>query len=312
MPKYEERISECQCTCGADIIADITNCAYNIHVRILLPPSEGKATPVSGPPLDLAGLSFSGLTAARQRVLTALIDVSCRDDAADILKIGKRIMPEVEAQRDLMHAPCAPAREIYTGVLYEAAQLRKGDNVLIFSGLFGVTTQEDCIPSYRLSMNVSLPGIGPLKSFWRRELASWNSTDDVAGRSDLGIVESEKNAGNDTKGISDDSENHSDGCNLGSIGDMHGNTVTVDLRSGTYRITKPRTAKPNGQWWDMRVLNSQHQVISHMAKHYRGLLTRALFDAPDQGVDEVARTLGHISVEHEGQYHHLTLIPDRD
>lgn len=279
-------------------------------MRILLPPSEGKATPVSGPSLDLAGLSFPGLSDARERVLSVLSDVSCRDDAADILKVGKRIMPEVEAQRDLMRAPCAPAREIYTGVLYEAAQLRKGDNVLIFSGLFGVTTQEDRIPSYRLSMNVSLPGIGPLKSFWRRELASWNSTDDVAGRSDLGIVESEKNAGNDVKGISDDSENYSDGCNLGSIGDMHGNTVTVDLRSGAYCVTKPRLMEENDQWWDMRVMNSRHQVISHMAKHYRGLLTRALLDAPDQDIAEVARTLGNIGVNREGQYHHLTLIPD--
>jgi len=36
-------------------------------VHILLPPSEKKATEGDGPPLDLASLSFPGLTPARRR-----------------------------------------------------------------------------------------------------------------------------------------------------------------------------------------------------------------------------------------------------
>ena len=46
---------------------------------ILLPPSEGKAAPRRGKPLDLAVLSSPELTTARTTLLSALVDL-CRDD----------------------------------------------------------------------------------------------------------------------------------------------------------------------------------------------------------------------------------------
>ena len=242
-------------------------------MRILLPPSEGKTAPAGGPALDFEGLSYPELTAARRRVLEALIAVSKRDDAGEILGVGKRIMPEVVAQRDILGAPCAPARGVYTGVLYETAQLRSGDDVRIFSGLFGVTTGEDVIPTYRLSMNVSLPGIGSLKTFWRRQLAQ-SGFDETANMAQ----------------------------------------TTVDMRSGAYQVTTPRR-----DWWDLRVVDSRGKVITHAAKHYRGLLTRALLDAehareamPDDAtpidVAQVAGTLGHVEVKHDGLRRHITLM----
>ncbi len=138
-------------------------------MRILLPPSEGKTLPASGPALDLSVLAHSALTEARAAVVDELIEVSQRADALEILKAGERIRPEVEAQCNLWNLPCAPAREVYTGVLYEAAQLRKGDDVTIFSVLFGATGGEDLIPAYRLSMNVKLPRADALKTYWRRQ-----------------------------------------------------------------------------------------------------------------------------------------------
>jgi cytoplasmic iron level regulating protein YaaA (DUF328/UPF0246 family) len=247
-------------------------------VRILLPPSEGKTAPAGGPALDFEGLSYPELTAARRRVLEALIAVSKRDDAGEILGVGKRIMPEVVAQRDILAAPCAPARGVYTGVLYEAAQLRSGDDVRIFSGLFGVTTGEDLIPTYRLSMNVSLPGIGGLKAFWRRQLAR-SGFDETAGAAETNMAQ-----------------------------------TTVDMRSGSYQVTTPR-----GDWWDLRVVDSRGKVITHAAKHYRGLLTRALLDAehtqesvPDDAtpldVAQVAGALGRVEVTQDGLRHHITLM----
>jgi hypothetical protein len=47
-------------------------------VLILLPPSEGKAAPRRGKPLDLAVLSSPELTTARTTLLSALVDL-CRD-----------------------------------------------------------------------------------------------------------------------------------------------------------------------------------------------------------------------------------------
>ncbi|MCI1664720.1 YaaA family protein [Bifidobacterium crudilactis] len=263
-------------------------------MRILLPPSEGKTWPDSGPALELRSLSFPELTDARRRVLEALIDVSGRDDAAGILKVGKRVMSEVQAQRELRDMPCAPAYQVYTGVLFQAAQLHGGDEVMIFSGLFGVTTAEDLIPAYRLSMNTSLPGIGSLKTFWRRELtkAGFGRTNCVAKH------------GTTTDAAIDDSME-----------------VAVDMRSGAYQVTTPR-----GQWWDLRVLDSQGKVVTHAAKHYRGLLTRALLDTRHEAqeghpgisadireheesidVARVARSLGNVEIANDGLRHHITL-----
>ncbi|MFN8047897.1 MAG: peroxide stress protein YaaA [Ancrocorticia sp.] len=241
-------------------------------MRILLPPSEGKTPPASGPTLDLSILAYPELTDARAAVVDELIKVSRRDDALAILKAGERIRPEVEAQRELWSLPCAPAREVYTGVLYEAAQLREGDDVTIFSGLFGATGGEDLIPAYRLSMNVKLPRAGALKTYWRRHLKAEMFAAEVS--------ESATDAAYDP------------------------NQVTVDMRSGAYLVWNPP-----GPWWDVRVRDSSGKVITHMAKHYRGLLTRALLDAKSDDVAAVARTLGTVEVDEDGLKRHLTLTP---
>lgn len=231
-------------------------------VHILLPPSEGKTAPLSGPTLDLESLAYPELTAQRQSVTKELAAVSARPDSLALLKTGERTRPEVEAQRNLGELPCAPAYRVYTGVLYEAARLGPDDSVSIFSGLFGVTASTDSIPAYRCSMNVSLPQAGPLKTFWRRQLK------------DHPVLEAASSG------------------------------ATVDMRSGAYQIWNPP-----GVWWDVRVRDHTGKVITHMAKHYRGLLTRALLDAKSDEVADVARTLGDVSVEVKGNRHHLTLVP---
>ncbi|WEV42537.1 peroxide stress protein YaaA [Bifidobacterium sp. ESL0682] len=267
-------------------------------MHLLLPPSEGKASPTEGPTFDLDRLSFSELNDARKLVLSALIDVSNREDAARILKVGAKGAHEIVAQRDILSAPCASAHEVYTGVLYEAAQLRHDDDVLIFSGLFGVTQGSDLIPSYRLSMNVSLPGIGPLKAFWRKQLAGWTPDNGFADGSEMPARTTNGNA------ITDATMQES------SIsGFVRNDDVTVDLRSELYRVTKPDPSSENSQWWSVRIADSRNKTISHMAKYYRGLLTRALLDSPTQPVVEVARNLGTVSTKIENGIQHLTLVP---
>ena len=140
-------------------------------MRILLSPSERKTPPLLGPTLDLPSLSFPMLTEARRAVAGKLASVSRSKNALSTLGVGERAFGEVHAQRNLYDMPCAPARSVYTGVLYEAAQLRPGDDVWIFSALFGLIQAEDLIPGYRLSMSVTLPRVGRLSSFWKRELA---------------------------------------------------------------------------------------------------------------------------------------------
>lgn len=148
----------------------------------MLPPSEGKTSPAeTGATIDLQSLMLPGLAAQRSRVMEALAATSERSDAQEVLKVGSKVMNDVAANRKLPHAPTAPAHRIYTGVLFDALtadgltaeQLRlAGTQVLIFSGLFGVTGFTDRIPAYRCAMDVKLPEVGRLGTFWKQQLAA--------------------------------------------------------------------------------------------------------------------------------------------
>ena len=85
-----------------------------------------------------------------------------------------------------------PAIERYTGVLYDALDVRSltraqrrraGGRLAVGSALFGLLRAEDPVPAYRLSAGSSLPGLPSLRSLWKPVL-----TDVLAGVDDL-VVE---------------------------------------------------------------------------------------------------------------------------
>ncbi|GAB7191294.1 peroxide stress protein YaaA [Kineococcus sp. NUM-3379] len=145
---------------------------------VVLPPSETKwSGPARGAPVDLARLSAPALTAARERVLDALVAVSARPDATGVLGTGPRLAEAVAANTTLRSRPAAPAARVYTGVLHEALDLPSlpaaaQRRVLVVSALWGALTPRDRVPGYRLSMGTDLPGVGPLAAFWRPHLAA--------------------------------------------------------------------------------------------------------------------------------------------
>ncbi len=149
---------------------------------ILLPPSEGKAAPRRGRPLDLGALGFPVLGEARAEVLDALVSL-CRTaeptKAAAILGLGPTQADEVVRNSALTGAPTARADRVYSGVLYEALDLgsldaaakrRATSRLAITSGLFGLLRPSDPVPAYRLSGQVSLPGLGAVAGHWARHL----------------------------------------------------------------------------------------------------------------------------------------------
>ncbi|TMR95169.1 YaaA family protein [Nonomuraea basaltis] len=145
---------------------------------ILLPPSEGKASEGSGPPIG--PLSLPALDKDRKRVMTALIRASKRRDALDVLGLTPGLAGELAKNAALKTAPALPAADLYTGVLYDnlglntlddTARNRAEESVLIFSGLWGVVRITDEIPPYRLSMGVNLPPLGGLAAFWRPRIS---------------------------------------------------------------------------------------------------------------------------------------------
>ena len=145
---------------------------------ILLPPSEGKTEPRRGKPLQLAELSYPELTDARAEVLTALVDLCGGDEATamEVLGLGSTQADDVRRDADLTTARTARADRVYSGVLYDALDLASLDTaarrratrwLLVTSALFGVVRPSDPVPAYRLSGDVTLPGLGTVAAHWR-------------------------------------------------------------------------------------------------------------------------------------------------
>ena len=240
---------------------------------IVLPPSEGKTAPSDGPVLDLAALSFPRLTQVRDQVSRALVRLAGTRRAPEVLGLGPTQADAVETDARLFEVPCAPAGEVYTGVLFgeldlatldDAATARAERTVAVASALFGLVRVGDPIPAYRLSGTVTLPRLGPVAGRWRPVLPQVLD-DEVA-----------------------------DG-------------LLVDLRSGAYvNLGKP-SAGLAPRTATVRVLHEQdgrRSVVSHFNKATKGRLVRALLTegASPTSVDELAtawRDLGW-TVEQDG------------
>lgn len=146
---------------------------------ILLPPSETKNRWETGPPTAWERLSFTGLHDARITVAEALVETSRRPDATAVLGVSPNLAEQVHANGDLMTLPAVPAADMYTGVLYDAlglaslsedAQQRAATTAVIFSALYGALRLTDRVAPYRLGIDVTLPRVGRLSTFWRSHL----------------------------------------------------------------------------------------------------------------------------------------------
>lgn len=217
---------------------------------ILLPPSEGKTAPARrGRPVDPDALWLPGLGPARAKVLDALIELSGSGDALDALGVGASLQAEVAANTRLRELPARPAIEVYSGVLYAAldwptlpadARRRGNRQLVVISALWGAVRPNDRIPPYRLSMDVDLPGVGRLARFWKSAL---------------------------TPALAD----HVDRAEQRS--------VIVDCRSQTYAAAWTPPAQIAERVAAVRVWQdgpSGRTVVSHLAKHTRGLIARDL------------------------------------
>jgi cytoplasmic iron level regulating protein YaaA (DUF328/UPF0246 family) len=149
-------------------------------VLILLPPSESKTVRARGRSLVLSRLSFPELTDTRAAVAGCLAKVSAHVDAAQTLGVSPGLAEEIARNTALETAATLPAARLYSGVLYDAlgyaslsaAGRRRANRwLVVVSALYGALRPTDAVAPYRLSMGVNLPGLGPLASVWRPELA---------------------------------------------------------------------------------------------------------------------------------------------
>ena len=169
---------------------------------LLIPPSEGKAPGGDGPPWSDGARAFPQLDPARREVISALRRAMRGDlsSAARLLGVGASAAAEAVSRNLVIDsAPTLPAIERYQGVLYdaldygslsEAHRRRVDEQVLIFSGLWGLVAPRDPIPDYKLKMGASLPPLGKLSTWWRPKLSPLLD-DLVAGRVVWNLLPSE-------------------------------------------------------------------------------------------------------------------------
>lgn len=231
---------------------------------VLLPPSEGKTPPADGVPVDLATLSHPGLTDARRRVGDALAKVSGQRNALKALNVGPSLTDDVARNTHLWTEPAGTAASVYTGVLYDAAGMATWDDATMLRA------------HQRVRIISALWGaLAPadLIPAYRLSMAThlgrigplgafWKQRLDVA---------------------------------LAPLADGQ---VVVDCRSSTYAAAWTPRDTP---WVAVKVLREQggkRSVVSHMAKHTRGLLTAHLMsfetapESPQDVADAAAGLIG--------------------
>lgn len=241
---------------------------------ILLPPSEGKAAPARrGRPVDLAALPHPNLGPLREELLDALATVSARAGAAEALGLSPGLADEVARNVDLRTTPARRAIDVYTGVLYAAldhaslspAGRRRANRwVRVQSALWGPVSPTDAVAAYRLPMTATLPGAGTVAARWRAVLGPV-----MAG--------------------------------------LAGDGVVVDGRSSSYASVWRPTGTAARPYVAVRVFSEvggRRTVVSHAAKHTRGLVARWLCES-----DRTPRTPADVAAL-VGVHRPCALVPD--
>ncbi|WP_062385480.1 YaaA family protein [Demequina iriomotensis] len=209
---------------------------------ILLPPSEGKTAPPSGDPVDLTALSHPNLAAARQKVGDALAKVSGQRNAMDVLGVGASLHQEVERNRTVWENASARAAQIYTGVLYDAAGMADWD----------AATLDKADASVRI-VSALWGAVSPADRIPAYRLSMGTTLGRLGG---LGTYWKKHLPA--------------------ELDALAAGGLVIDCRSASYVAAYKPTDAPWVSVSVQRELNGKRAVVSHMAKHTRGLLAAHL------------------------------------
>ncbi|MDN4476859.1 peroxide stress protein YaaA [Demequina sp. SYSU T00192] len=209
---------------------------------ILLPPSEGKTAPASGAPVDLAVLSHPALEAHRRRVGDALAKVSGQRNAMEALGVGASLHQEVERNRTVWDNPAAASSTVYTGVLYDAAGMADWD----------AATLDKARESVRI-VSALWGAVSPADRIPAYRLSMGTSLGRLGGLATYW-----------KKHLPAELDALADGG------------LVIDCRSASYVAAYRPAESPWVAVSVQRELNGKRAVVSHMAKHTRGLLAAHL------------------------------------
>lgn len=213
---------------------------------ILLPPSEGKTGRTRGRSVDLETLSFANLNPIRENVLDSLAKVSASAEALGVLGVGASLKEEVERNTRWRTEPAVPVSELYSGVLYDAlgyATLPAGTKRRAGARLIVVSA-----------------AWGALRMADRVPPYRLSMGTALPGLGTLASVWREPLAA--------------------ALDDTAG--VIVDCRSSTYAAAWRPSGEQARRWVAVSVVRERggiRSVVSHNAKHTRGLVARHLLES---------------------------------
>ena len=151
-------------------------------MKILIPPSEGKAKIQK--PQDILFKDTNFVFEKYVKQVVRLLNLIDNEDLRSIYGTSQEKSELFHRQNeDIFKSRCAYAIERYTGVVYEhldwstlseSGKKYMADNVLIFSGLFGLLSPDTMIPDYKLKMNVL-----SLKSLWGPIISDYLKDEDI-------------------------------------------------------------------------------------------------------------------------------------
>ncbi|WP_062202005.1 YaaA family protein [Demequina salsinemoris] len=222
---------------------------------VLLPPSEGKTAPRSGAPVDLTSLSHPDLDDARRRVGDALAKVSRQRNAMEALDVGASLADEVARNTTVWDNPADASSRVYTGVLYDAAGMAGWDDALLARSADRVRVVSALWGAVSPADRIPAYRLSMGTTLGRLGglAAFWRPrlTPELDALADGGLV--------------------------------------VDCRSASYVAAY----RPDAPWVSvkvMRELDGKRAVVSHMAKHTRGLLAAHLVrsDAAPETASDLA------------------------
>jgi uncharacterized protein len=225
-------------------------------VIVLLPPSETKHPGGDGPPLSLDTLSHPELAQLRAALVDELVELAA-DKSACSRALGLSASQHAEIQRNavLRSAATLPAINRYTGVLYDALDVksltsaaagRARARLAVGSALFGLLRADDRVPAYRLSATSKLPGQPTLAARWRPLLEPL-------------------------------------------LARLVADELVVDLRSGSYASLGRVPGAVHVDVVSERI-DGNRTVVSHFNKAHKGRLARILASTRSEPGDAVAVT----------------------
>jgi uncharacterized protein len=144
---------------------------------LLLPPSEGKAKDGDSSRMWAPRLGAFGSVLETSR---AQIVVQLRKEKGGtqkLLSAGGALLNRAQSSNMLLvGAPCLPAWQRYTGVVWDHLDLASLTatqrnafikRIVVPSGLLGLVRADDQIPDYRLKMGARLAPFGTMSKWWR-------------------------------------------------------------------------------------------------------------------------------------------------